>query len=92
MFNHSDPFLKLFCYVMVIEAFGWDSIKQVFQEYRDEGDISYDSSNAGRTSVWVKKISLIVDRDLRPFYMKWSWPIDQLVNDPELDSLEAWSG
>ena len=84
----ADPFLALAMYVQLQHAFGWDSFKQVFGEYRalPAGERP---KTAERIDQWMVRFSKTVNRNLGPFFQAWGLP----VTDPALASiakLPAW--
>ena len=88
-----DPFLALMCYLQITYKFGWEPIKNVFKIYRDEGgdNIKYDNDINIKIAIWIKRLSIECNADLRYFYTAWGFPIsEELKNDSDLKNLVSW--
>jgi len=73
----NDPFLALSMYIELIENFGWQSIEQVFRQYRDLPKDRYPGTEADKRDYWFTCISAATGRDLSAFFDKWQVPITE---------------
>lgn len=71
----SNPFLYLQMYIQLQEAFGWDSYKKIFAEYRDLKPNERPKSNQDKLDQWALRYSRIVGKNLGPFFQAWGIPI-----------------
>ncbi len=67
----SDPFLYLQMYIQLQEAFGWDSYKKIFAEYRDLKANERPKTNQEKLDQWAMRYSRIVGKNLGPFFGAW---------------------
>jgi hypothetical protein len=70
----SDPFLALYTYMQLQEAFGWEAYRQVFAEYRALPDAARPKSDDEKRDQWMVRFSKTVGRDLGPFFQAWGVP------------------
>ena len=44
-----------------------------------------------KIDTWVRQLSLAAEKDLRPFHLRWGWPLGEgLRRDAALDALPKW--
>lgn len=69
-----EPFLALHMYVQLEKAFGWETYKKVFAEYRalPAGDRPRD--DAQKRDQWMVRFSRACGRNLGPFFETWGVP------------------
>jgi len=70
----SDPFLALLMYIQLQEAFGWDTFKKVFAEYRALPGGQRPRSDDEKRDQWMTRFSRAVGRNLGPFFQAWGVP------------------
>ncbi len=83
------PFLALYMYYQLQQAFGWDAYERIFAEYRDLPDEERPKDDDQKRDQWLVRFSRTVGKDLGPFFQAWGIP----VSDPALESvkdLPAW--
>ncbi len=84
-----DPFLALFMYGQLQDAFGWETFQKVFAEYRDLPAANLPKSDAEKRDQWLVRFSRAAGRNLGPFFQRWGVPVsaDALA---AVASLPAW--
>ncbi len=80
-----DPFEGLLMYFQLVDAFGWEPLQQVFQQYRDLGPDEHPQSDAEKWDQWMVRYSKVVSKNLGPFFVRWKLP----VTEPALDSIRS---
>jgi len=85
----SDPFLALTMYIQVIEAFGWEPIKQVISEYGQLPAQERPHTDEQKRDQWMIRLSRAVGRNLAPFFDLWGVPISQQARDA-VQHLPVW--
>lgn len=55
------------------EGFGWGFYKKIFKQYQ-ELEVQPDTDDA-KLQEWAVRSSVIVNRNLSPFYRAWGWPL-----------------
>ena len=65
------PFLALYMYYQMQQAFGWDAFKQVFAEYRDLPAGERPKSDDEKRDQWLVRFSRRAGRNLGPFFEAW---------------------
>jgi len=84
------PGVALVTYAELQREFGWAPFTAAFASYRD-GPAPRD--DADKIATWIRRISISSERDLRPFFRRWGWPIaDEVASDEALDALEPFEG
>lgn len=73
----SDPFLALYMYMQLQEAFGWEAFKRVFAEYRAAPESELPKSDDEKRDQWMVRFSLAVGRNLAPFFNAWGIPTSE---------------
>jgi hypothetical protein len=84
-----DPFLALWMYVQLREAFGWQAFKDVFAEYRALKPEERPSSDAAKRDQWLVRFSRRVGRNLGPFFQAWGVPTSEAARASIAD-LPVW--
>lgn len=85
----ADPFLALFMYCQLQEAFGWDAFKKVFAEYRALPEGERPKSDDAKRDQWMTRFSRAVGRDLGPFFEAWGVPTSKAARD-SVAKLPKW--
>lgn len=82
------PGIALLCYAQVQKEFGWEPFRSVFTLARERPVPKTDDA---KRSFWVREMSLVTGRDLRPFHLHWGWPLEEsLLQDVDLSQLDPW--
>lgn len=69
-----DPFLALHMYVQLEAAFGWETFKRVFAEYRTLGRDERPKNDGEKRDQWMVRFSRACERNLGPFFEAWGVP------------------
>lgn len=69
-----DPFLALHMYVQLQKAFGWETFKKVFAEYRALPDDQRPRTDAQKMDQWMVRFSRACGHNLGPFFVAWGVP------------------
>ena len=85
----SKPFLALLMYVQLQRAFGWESYKKVFAEYRALSKDERPKNDAEERDQWMVRFSRTVDRNLAPFFDAWGVPVSAAAKS-EIADLPDW--
>lgn len=85
----SDPFLALTQYIQVIEAFGWEPIKQTIAEYRALPAGQRPRTDDEKRDQWLVRLSRAVGRNLGPFFQAWGVPTSERARS-SLADLPTW--
>lgn len=81
--------LMLSTYALLIEDLGWKAFADVFRRYES---LNVDpSSDMGKTTEWVRQLSIVTGQDLRPFFDQWAWPYEDAKIAADLDPLPAYA-
>ena len=84
-----DPFLYLQMYIQLQDAFGWDTYKKVFAEYRDLKPNERPKSNEDKLDQWMVRFSRAAGKNLGPFFQAWGVPVSpQALNS--IKNLPVW--
>ncbi len=70
-----DPFLALFMYCQLQEAFGWETFKRVFAEYRDLPQNERPRDEFAKRDQWMVRFSRACGKNLGPFFEAWGIPV-----------------
>ena len=84
-----DPFLALFMYCQLREAFGWEPFKKVFAEYRALPPKERPQEDVDKRDQWLIRFSRAVGKDLGPFFEEWGVRTSQTARD-SLKDLPTW--
>ncbi len=85
----SDPFLALYMYMQLQEAFGWETYKRVFAEYDALPEAERPKTDDEKRDQWMVRFSRAVGRNLGPFFQAWGVPTSQAARD-SIASLPVW--
>ncbi|XP_043823469.1 TRPM8 channel-associated factor 2-like [Dromiciops gliroides] len=64
-------------YLQLQEAFGWESLTEVFKTFQHMSGVPKD--NESKMNMWVTKFSEQVQKNLAPFFKAWGWPVHKEV-------------
>lgn len=84
-----EPFLALTLYVQLIEAFGWDSFKKCFAQYRALAPAERPQGDEDKRDRWLVAFSRTVGRNLGPFFEAWGIPTRAQAR-AEVAALPPW--
>ncbi len=84
-----DPFLALFMYCELREAFGWEPFKRVFAEDRDLHPSDRPREDVDKRDQWMVRFSRAVGRNLGPFFEVWGVPTSTRARESIAD-LPDW--
>ena len=88
----SNPGIALVSYAQLQKEFGWDPFTKVFAEYEATANSERPKDNQTKMDEWVRRMSVAINRDLRPFYQSWGMPLSaSLLGDEQLGSFEVWT-
>lgn len=85
----SSPFLALTMYAQLQEAFGWDTYKRVFAEYRALDKAQRPRNDDEKRDQWMVRFSNAAGRNLGPFFQAWGVPTSQAARD-SIAHLPEW--
>jgi hypothetical protein len=85
----SSPFLALIMYQQLVEEFGWETVMDVFAEYRAATPNELPRSDDEKRDQWMVRFSRHVGRNLGPFFDAWGVPVSDQAKD-EIAELEPW--
>ena len=85
----NDPFLALYMYMQLQEAFGWEAYKRVFAEYRALPDSARPKNDDEKRDQWMVRFSRTVGRNLGPFFQAWAIPTSDAARKSIAD-LPLW--
>lgn len=84
-----DPFLALHMYVQLQRAFGWETFKRVFAEYRALPASERPRSEEAKRDQWMVRFSRACGRNLGPFFQAWGVPTSEQARSSIAD-LQPW--
>ena len=84
-----DPFLALFMYCQLREAFGWVAFKKVFAEYRDLPADQRPKDDGEKRDQWLVRMSRTVGKNLGPFFEEWGVQTSPKARD-SIKDLPGW--
>ncbi|MBL8963555.1 MAG: M60 family metallopeptidase [Phycisphaeraceae bacterium] len=84
-----EPFTALAMYMQLQQAFGWETFKKVFAEYRDLPSADRPKGDDQKRDQWLVRFSRACGRNLGPFFESWGVPTSQAARDQVLD-LPGW--
>ena len=76
-----DYQLLLLSYALLIDEFGFDSIKKTFQFYLNDNSNTNYNSDKIKMEKWVINYSNIIKKNLYPYFKKWGWDINSNINN-----------
>lgn len=106
----TDPFLALATYVFLIEKFEWKTLQAVLRAYENRADSPRTEMGllkmlyifiliafTEKIDCWVETYSVTSGVNLAPFFLKWSLPVSEgvqqklsLLPDINLDEFGFW--
>jgi hypothetical protein len=84
-----EPFLALQMYIELQKAFGWETFKKVFAEYRALPQDERPNNDDQKRDQWMVRFSRTCGKNLGPFFQKWGVPTSQAARDSIRD-LPEW--
>lgn len=84
-----DPFLALHMYVQLQKAFGWETYKKVFAEYRALPRAERPKGEEQERDQWMVRFSRACGKNLGPFFVAWGVPTTEAARASIAD-LPAW--
>lgn len=85
----SNPFLALYMYMQLQEAFGWEAFRKVFAEYRSLPQADRPKTDDEKRDQWLIRFSRTVGRNLGPFFEAWRVPTSEAARAAIAD-LPVW--
>lgn len=85
----SDPFLALQMYIQLEKAFGWETYKKVFAEYRALPANARPRNDAEKRDQWMVRFSRACGRNLGPFFQAWGIPVSERALK-SIEDLPVW--
>ncbi len=85
----ADPFLALLSYYQLQQAFGWDTFKKVFAEYRALPKDQRPKNDDEKRDQWLIHFSRAAGKNLGPFYQAWGIPTSEKARATVAD-LPTW--
>jgi hypothetical protein len=83
------PFLALYMYIQLQEAFGWDPFMRVFAEYRQLPHDQRPKTDQQKRDQWLVRMSNATGHDLGPFFQVWGVPTSAQARASVAD-LPSW--
>ncbi len=84
-----DAFEGLLMYFQLVDAFGWEPLQQVFEQYRKLGPDEHPKSDVEKWDQWMVRYSNVVGKNLGPFFVKWKLPVTKKAL-ASIKSLPPW--
>jgi hypothetical protein len=86
----SNPFLSLTTYIQLIEAFGWEPMKEYLHSFADTAKWGAAPKTDEETrDQFLVRYSKITKKNLGPFFDAWGIPTSSSAK-AEVAKLEAW--
>ncbi|MCW5943045.1 MAG: M60 family metallopeptidase, partial [Fimbriimonadaceae bacterium] len=85
-----EPFLALYQYGQLIEAFGWESLKAYFRSYQDPSQGPSPKTDAEKRDQFLVRYSRVVKRNLGPFFQAWGVPTSATAR-ASVSDMPAWT-
>lgn len=85
----SDPFLALTMYIELEKAFGWETYKKVFAEYRALSSSERPKTELEKHDQWMVRFSRAAGKNLGPFFQAWGVPTSETARQ-SIANLPAW--
>ena len=85
----NDPFLALTMYHQLRVAFGWETYKKVFAEYRNLPKSERPRGDDAERDQWMVRFSRAAGKNLSPFFQAWGVPTSDSARASIAD-LPAW--
>lgn len=71
----SDPFLALTMYVQVVDAFGWDAMREAIASYHKMPSAERPRTDDQKRDAWMRALSRATGRNMGPFFRAWGVPV-----------------
>ncbi len=84
-----EPFLALYMYAQLIDAFGWDSLKKYLRSYEGPNAGVLPKNDLEKRDQFMTRYSRIIGKDLGPFFQGWAVPTSAAARD-SLKDLPVW--
>jgi hypothetical protein len=84
-----DPFLALYMYSMIQEAFGWEPFTDVFTEYRAADKKDLPKNDNEKRDQWMVRMSKRIGKNLGPYFDAWGVPVSAAAKKSIAD-LPTW--
>jgi hypothetical protein len=84
-----EPFTALIMYKQLQEAFGWDTYKKVFAEYRALKPEERPKTDDEKRDQWMIRFSRTIGRNLGPFFEYWGVPTSESARK-SIENLPVW--
>ncbi|MDP6849466.1 MAG: M60 family metallopeptidase [Planctomycetota bacterium] len=89
----ASPGIGLVIYAMLQREFGWDAFENVFSQYHLIDKAKLPKNDQEKQDTFLRIFSLTVERDLRPMFSRWAWPMSPaILQDKSLGRLKEWGG
>lgn len=85
----ADPFLALYMYWQLRDAFGWEAYEKVFAGYRDADRAALPKNDQEKRDQWMTRFSRTVGKNLGPFFEAWGVPTSAEARQ-SLKDLPTW--
>ncbi len=85
----SEPFLALAMYIQLEQAFGWDTFKKVFAQYRALPPNERPHDDDQKRDQWMVRFSKVCGKNLGPFFQAWGVPTSKTARD-QIADLPDW--
>ncbi|MPY90199.1 MAG: hypothetical protein GEU99_20025 [Luteitalea sp.] len=85
----SDPFIALVFYEQLQQAFGWETYKALFFEYRETPEDELPVNDGEKRDQWLVRFSQQVGWNLGPFFEAWGIPASGAARDA-VANLPCW--
>ncbi|MHC5021719.1 MAG: M60 family metallopeptidase [Planctomycetota bacterium] len=88
----SQPGLALMTYAQVQRRFGWQPFVDVVAQYEAMPAKRRPRGDQACIDGWVRRMSIATGHDLRPFHLRWGWPLGAALRaDGALGKLKPWN-
>jgi hypothetical protein len=84
-----DAFEGLLMYFQLIDAFGWEPLRQVFGEYRTLSRAEHPRTDVAKWDQWMVRYARAVNRNLGPFFVNWKAPVTAAAR-ASIEGLPEW--
>ncbi|MDA0842083.1 MAG: M60 family metallopeptidase, partial [Planctomycetota bacterium] len=76
-------------YVQLQQAFGWETFKKIFQEYRTLKEDERPRTDDEERDQWMVRFSKTTGKNLGPFFQAWNVPTSKAARE-SIKELPAW--
>jgi hypothetical protein len=83
------PFEGLLMYFQLVDAFGWETLQQVFAAYRKLDPDQHPKTDEDKWDLWCVTYSRVANRNLGPFLRAWKVPVSEEAL-ASIRSLPGW--